>query len=83
MLLLYSQVELFNAIHSNGYHIVYLSARAIGQAWYTKDFLRKLRRGSAILPDGPLSWLPFPSTLLSRSKSVIKATFQAVSTTSI
>jgi len=38
---------------------VYLSARAIGQAWYTKDFLRKLRRGSAILPDGPLFLAPF------------------------
>ena len=53
------QVELFNAIHSNGYHLIYLSARAIGQAGYTKEFLRKVRRGKASLPDGPLFLAPF------------------------
>ena len=53
------QVELFTAISRNGYNIVYLSARAIGQAGYTKEFLRKLRRGSCCLPDGPLFLFPF------------------------
>ena len=53
------QVELFNAIHWNGYYLIYLSARAIGQAGYTKEFLRKVRRGKASLPVGPLFLAPF------------------------
>ena len=53
------QVELFTAISKNGYKLVYLSARAIGQAGYTKEFLRKVRRGSNCLPDGPLFLFPF------------------------
>ena len=53
------QVELFTAIYKNGYNIVYLSARAIGQAGYTKDFLRRVRRGPNCLPDGPLFLFPF------------------------
>ena len=82
-------------MEKNGYKIVYLSARAIGQvgylilvqitciqcihtctcmgcnlaycglvptfvqAGYTKDFLRKIRRGKVSLPDGPLLLAPF------------------------
>ena len=53
------QVELFNGIYSNGYYLIYLSARAIGQAGYTKEFLRRVRRGNASLPDGPLFLAPF------------------------
>ncbi len=55
----FQQVELFTAISKNGYNIIYLSARAIGQAGYTKEFLRKVRRGSYCLPDGPLFLFPF------------------------
>jgi phosphatidate phosphatase PAH1 len=53
------QVELFSAISKNGYQLMYLSARAIGQAGYTKEFLRTVRRGTSCLPDGPLFLFPF------------------------
>jgi len=33
---------------------VYLSARAIGQASFTKDYLASIRQGDTNLPDGPL-----------------------------
>ena len=37
-----------------GYHIVYLSARAIGQASITKDYLASVKQGEVNLPDGPI-----------------------------
>lgn len=46
--------ELFTKIVNNGYHIIYLSARAIGQASFTKDYLASIRQGDVNLPDGPL-----------------------------
>eukprot|EP00095_Tigriopus_kingsejongensis_P000826 snap_masked-scaffold63_size435493-processed-gene-2.4 protein:Tk00826 transcript:snap_masked-scaffold63_size435493-processed-gene-2.4-mRNA-1 annotation:"phosphatidate phosphatase lpin3" len=46
--------SLFSKIADNGYHIVYLSARAIGQASVTKDYLASIRQGNLNLPDGPL-----------------------------
>ena len=55
----FCQVELFNAISRNSYKIVYLSARAIGQVCYTKEFLRKVSIGRSCLPDGPLLRFPF------------------------
>merc|ERR1712079_852526 len=41
-------------IRNNGYQIIYLSARAIGQASITKDYLQSLKQGDVCLPDGPL-----------------------------
>jgi phosphatidate phosphatase LPIN len=35
-------VALFNRIRENGYQILYLSARAIGQAESTRDFIDTL-----------------------------------------
>jgi len=46
--------SLFTKIVANGYHIAYLSARAIGQASITKDYLASVRQGDVQLPDGPL-----------------------------
>lgn len=46
--------QLFNKIKNNGYHIMYLSARAIGQATVTKEYLQSVRQGDLTLPDGPL-----------------------------
>ena len=37
--------QLFSKIRANGYHIMYLSARAIGQATMTKDYLESLKQG--------------------------------------
>ena len=45
--------KLFFSVN-NGYHIVYLSARAIGQASITKDYLASIKQGEVNLPDGPI-----------------------------
>jgi len=46
--------DLFTKIRNNGYHIMYLSARAIGQAAITKDYLASVKQGDVCLPDGPI-----------------------------
>jgi phosphatidate phosphatase LPIN len=46
--------QLFTKIRANGYHIMYLSARAIGQASITKEYLQSVKQGDLCLPDGPL-----------------------------
>jgi len=46
--------QLFSKIRANGYHIMYLSARAIGQASMTKEYLESVRQGEVCLPDGPV-----------------------------
>ncbi|XP_071527206.1 uncharacterized protein Lpin isoform X1 [Panulirus ornatus] len=46
--------QLFTKIMNNGYHFLYLSARAIGQARITRDYLRSIKQGDLSLPDGPL-----------------------------
>jgi len=46
--------RLFSKITNNGYHIMYLSARAIGQASITKDYLQSVKQGDMCLPDGPV-----------------------------
>ncbi|CAG5133161.1 unnamed protein product [Candidula unifasciata] len=46
--------QLFTRIHKNGYKLIYLSARAIGQSRSTKDMLKNIRQGDLVLPDGPL-----------------------------
>lgn len=55
--------NLFTKIHDNGYKFVYLSARAIGQATTTRDYLRSVKQGDLCLPDGPL--LLSPTSLIS------------------
>lgn len=50
--------NLFNKIYENGYRFIYLSARAIGQAGTTRDYLRSVRQGDVYLPDGPLFLSP-------------------------
>merc|ERR1719334_1560892 len=46
--------RLFTKIRGNGYHIMYLSARALGQASMTKDYLESVRQGEVYLPEGPV-----------------------------
>ncbi len=55
--------EFYGRIDSNGYRFMYLSARAIGQARITREYLRNVRQGELSLPDGPL--LLSPSSLIS------------------
>jgi len=46
--------KLFTKINNNSYKIMYLSARAIGQASITKDYLQSVKQGDVCLPDGPV-----------------------------
>lgn len=55
--------NLFTKIKENGYKMLYLSARAIGQAEGTREYLKSVRQGELYLPDGPL--LLSPTSLLS------------------
>jgi phosphatidate phosphatase LPIN len=55
--------NLFTKIKKNGYKFLYLSARAIGQARVTREYLRSIRQGDICLPDGPL--LLSPTSLMS------------------
>merc|ERR1712123_373599 len=41
--------QLFTKINNNGYQIMYLSARAIGQASITKDYLQSVKQGAVCL----------------------------------
>jgi len=55
--------QLFSKIEENGYRMLYLSARAIGQSRATREYLRSIRQGDVKLPDGPL--LLNPTSLIS------------------
>lgn len=55
--------NLFTKIKENGYKMLYLSARAIGQAENTREYLKSVKQGELCLPDGPL--LLSPTSLLS------------------
>ena len=50
--------ELFSKIYENGYKMVYLSARAIGQSEYTKNYLYNIFQSNKGLPAGPLLLSP-------------------------
>ncbi|XP_021898621.1 phosphatidate phosphatase PAH2 [Carica papaya] len=56
--------HLFSAIKENGYQLLFLSARAISQAYHTRQFLVNLKQDGKALPDGPVVISPdglFPS----------------------
>ncbi|KAL3531861.1 hypothetical protein ACH5RR_005382 [Cinchona calisaya] len=56
--------RLFSAIKENGYELLFLSARAIVQAYLTKSFLFNLKQDGKTLPYGPVVISPdglFPS----------------------
>ncbi|KAK6140342.1 hypothetical protein DH2020_025906 [Rehmannia glutinosa] len=68
--------RLFSAIKENGYQLLFLSARAIVQAYLTKSFLFNLKQDGKSLPSGPVVISPdglFPS--LYREGEDIKALF--------
>uniref|UniRef100_A0A6N2MVE3 phosphatidate phosphatase n=1 Tax=Salix viminalis TaxID=40686 RepID=A0A6N2MVE3_SALVM len=46
--------KLFCAIKENGYQLLFLSARAIVQAYLTKSFLFNLKQDGKTLPNGPV-----------------------------
>ncbi|XP_052173080.1 phosphatidate phosphatase PAH1 [Diospyros lotus] len=56
--------RLFSAIKENGYQLLFLSARAIVQAYLTRSFLLNLKQDGKALPSGPIVISPdglFPS----------------------
>ncbi|KAF9598272.1 hypothetical protein IFM89_026195 [Coptis chinensis] len=56
--------RLFSAIKENGYQLLFLSARAIVQAYLTRSFLLNLKQDGKTLPNGPVVISPdglFPS----------------------
>ncbi|CAL0321364.1 unnamed protein product [Lupinus luteus] len=56
--------QLFSAIKENGYQLLFLSARAIVQAYLTRKFLLNLKQDGKTLPNGPVVISPdglFPS----------------------
>ncbi|XP_011299115.1 phosphatidate phosphatase LPIN3 isoform X2 [Fopius arisanus] len=55
--------QLFTKIKNNGYKLLYLSARAIGQARVTREYLKSIKQGDLSLPEGPL--LLNPTSLIS------------------
>ncbi|KAJ1547092.1 hypothetical protein HK405_006624, partial [Cladochytrium tenue] len=50
--------SLYTNIRGNGYQILYLTSRAIGQSTYTRDYLNKVEQESYKLPDGPVIMSP-------------------------
>ncbi|VVA97015.1 unnamed protein product [Arabis nemorensis] len=46
--------KLFSAIKENGYQLLFLSARAIVQAYLTRNFLLNLKQDGNALPNGPV-----------------------------
>lgn len=50
--------KLFTDIVSNGYRIMYLTSRAIGQADTTRDYLRGIKQDGYSLPEGPVIMSP-------------------------
>lgn len=50
--------QLFQEINANGYQILYLTARAIGQANTTRLYIEGLNQGGVRLPEGPMVMSP-------------------------
>ena len=50
--------DLFTNLYKNGYKIVYLTARAIGQSTMTKNYLENLIQEKKTLPPGPMLMSP-------------------------
>ncbi|CAI5452275.1 unnamed protein product [Caenorhabditis angaria] len=63
--------ELYTRIKNNGYKMVYLSSRAIGQSHTTKQYLKSVAQDSKQLPDGPVLLSP-TSIITAFRKEVIE-----------
>ncbi|KAF7725230.1 hypothetical protein EC973_000318 [Apophysomyces ossiformis] len=50
--------KLYTDVHNNGYQFLYLTSRAIGQADYTREYLKKVVQDKYQLPDGPVIMSP-------------------------
>ncbi|XP_076260266.1 phosphatidate phosphatase LPIN isoform X2 [Rhynchophorus ferrugineus] len=61
--------QLFNKIRDNGYKLLYLSARAIGQARTTREYLKSIKQEDMNMPDGPM--LLNPTSLITAFHSEV------------
>ncbi|RUS34490.1 Lipin/Ned1/Smp2-domain-containing protein [Jimgerdemannia flammicorona] len=50
--------KLYTDIHNNGYQMLYLTSRAIGQADYTRNYMKNVNQNHYQLPDGPVIMSP-------------------------
>lgn len=50
--------KLYTDIARNGYNIMYLTSRAIGQADSTRDYLKGIKQNNHQLPEGPVIMSP-------------------------
>jgi phosphatidate phosphatase LPIN len=50
--------KLYTDIARNGYKIMYLTSRAIGQADSTRDYLKGIKQNNFQLPEGPVIMSP-------------------------
>jgi phosphatidate phosphatase LPIN len=50
--------KLYTDVCNNGYKIMYLTSRAIGQADSTRDYLKSISQGKYQLPEGPVIMSP-------------------------
>lgn len=50
--------KLYNSIQNNGYNILYLTSRAIGQSTITRNYLTSLQQEDILLPRGPIIMSP-------------------------
>ena len=50
--------ELYSQIYKHGYKIMYLSSRAIGQSYITKNYILGVKQGQHRLPPGPVLLSP-------------------------
>lgn len=50
--------KLYTDIAKNGYKIMYLTSRAIGQADSTRDYLKGINQNDHQLPEGPVIMSP-------------------------
>jgi phosphatidate phosphatase LPIN len=50
--------KLYTDIAKNGYKIMYLTSRAIGQADSTRDYLKGVKQSNYQLPEGPVIMSP-------------------------
>ncbi|KAJ1653299.1 lipin Ned1 [Dispira simplex] len=70
--------KLYTDITRNGYQVMYLTSRAIGQADVTRNYLRGVNQGPYHLPDGPVIMSPtrlfesFHREVIARQPQVFK-----------
>lgn len=50
--------KLFTDITNNGYHLLYLTSRSVGQADTTRNYLRSIVQDKFLVPDGPVIMSP-------------------------